>query len=219
MLTVALLMGIAFGVAAGFHPLLRFERPLLALACATFCLILLPLPLVLESRLGRLVAAIGCGLLALKIIDVSVGAAKGHRPNCPTYLAYLPNFGSFVLRKANAEPAGTRCENVIHLFRGTALMACGFLLLKGLYVIAWGNWPFFVEHLCKTLGFFVGVLGLFESFFAIARLMGARARNPHHAPLAARTPADFWRRYNRPIQQFFHENVFKPFGDDGDRWC
>ncbi len=32
------------------------------------------------------------------------------------------------------------------------------------------------------------------------------------APLLARTPADFWRRYNRVFQQYFHENVFKRAG-------
>jgi len=31
-------------------------------------------------------------------------------------------------------------------------------------------------------------------------------------PFAARTPADFWRRYNRPAQQFFDEDVFQPLG-------
>jgi D-alanyl-lipoteichoic acid acyltransferase DltB (MBOAT superfamily) len=31
-------------------------------------------------------------------------------------------------------------------------------------------------------------------------------------PFAARTPADFWKRYNRPAQQFLYEDVFKPLG-------
>jgi D-alanyl-lipoteichoic acid acyltransferase DltB (MBOAT superfamily) len=31
-------------------------------------------------------------------------------------------------------------------------------------------------------------------------------------PFLARTPADFWRRYNRPAQQFLYEDVFKPVG-------
>jgi D-alanyl-lipoteichoic acid acyltransferase DltB (MBOAT superfamily) len=31
-------------------------------------------------------------------------------------------------------------------------------------------------------------------------------------PFAARTPADFWVRYNRPAGQFFYEDVFKPLG-------
>jgi len=32
------------------------------------------------------------------------------------------------------------------------------------------------------------------------------------APLLASTPADFWRRYNRPVQQFFHDDLFIPCG-------
>jgi D-alanyl-lipoteichoic acid acyltransferase DltB (MBOAT superfamily) len=30
-----------------------------------------------------------------------------------------------------------------------------------------------------------------------------------HRPYLARTPADFWRRYNRNFQQFFAEDLFK----------
>jgi D-alanyl-lipoteichoic acid acyltransferase DltB (MBOAT superfamily) len=33
---------------------------------------------------------------------------------------------------------------------------------------------------------------------------------------ASQTPAMFWRRWNRPAQQFFHEYAFKPAG--GQRW-
>ena len=32
-------------------------------------------------------------------------------------------------------------------------------------------------------------------------------------PYLARTPADFWRRYNRNMQQVFLEDVLKPLGD------
>jgi D-alanyl-lipoteichoic acid acyltransferase DltB (MBOAT superfamily) len=31
-------------------------------------------------------------------------------------------------------------------------------------------------------------------------------------PAMARTPADFWRRWNRPAQQFFHEYPFRAAG-------
>jgi hypothetical protein len=30
-----------------------------------------------------------------------------------------------------------------------------------------------------------------------------------HYPFLARTPADFWRRYNRPVHQFLYEDVLK----------
>src|SRR5262249_40362898 len=44
------------------------------------------------------------------------------------------------------------------------------------------------------------------------RLLGGRTREPTDNPILARTPADFWRRYNRPAQQFLAEDVFKPLG-------
>jgi len=43
-------------------------------------------------------------------------------------------------------------------------------------------------------------------------LAGGRAREFMDAPLLAPTPAEFWRRYNQPAQQFFYEDVFKRVG-------
>src|SRR5262249_16713012 len=43
------------------------------------------------------------------------------------------------------------------------------------------------------------------------RLLGGVALTPMHAPQTAATPADFWRRWNRPAQQFLHEYAF-PLG-------
>jgi hypothetical protein len=36
------------------------------------------------------------------------------------------------------------------------------------------------------------------------------ARDFMRNPFAARTPADFWRRYNRPVHEFMEQDVFKP---------
>jgi D-alanyl-lipoteichoic acid acyltransferase DltB (MBOAT superfamily) len=41
------------------------------------------------------------------------------------------------------------------------------------------------------------------------RLVGGPARDYMNRPYLARTPADFWRRYNRTVQQFFSEDIFK----------
>jgi D-alanyl-lipoteichoic acid acyltransferase DltB (MBOAT superfamily) len=43
-------------------------------------------------------------------------------------------------------------------------------------------------------------------------LLGGRGRDFMDNPFAARTPADFWRRYNRPVHQFLAEDVFVPAG-------
>jgi D-alanyl-lipoteichoic acid acyltransferase DltB (MBOAT superfamily) len=47
---------------------------------------------------------------------------------------------------------------------------------------------------------------------ALWRLCGGRTREFMEAPLLASTPAEFWRRYNRPAQQFLYEDVFKRVG-------
>jgi hypothetical protein len=47
---------------------------------------------------------------------------------------------------------------------------------------------------------------------SVWRLLGGRAFDLMNHPYAARTPADFWRRYNRPAHQFLYEDVFKPAG-------
>ena len=44
------------------------------------------------------------------------------------------------------------------------------------------------------------------------RSCGGCALTPMRHPLAATTPADFWRRWNRPTQQFLHEYIYRPLG-------
>mgnify|MGYP002391522336 CR=1 FL=1 len=43
---------------------------------------------------------------------------------------------------------------------------------------------------------------------SLMRLLGSPALELMIAPILSRTPADFWRRYNRPVNQFLHEHVF-----------
>ena len=40
------------------------------------------------------------------------------------------------------------------------------------------------------------------------RALGGPGRDIMRNPFAARTPADFWRRYNRPVHEFLREDVF-----------
>jgi D-alanyl-lipoteichoic acid acyltransferase DltB (MBOAT superfamily) len=64
----------------------------------------------------------------------------------------------------------------------------------------------------KSLVIFATVLWLLRSAIAIVRLAGGVMRDFSDGPLLARTPADFWRRYNRVFHQYFYENVFKRAG-------
>jgi D-alanyl-lipoteichoic acid acyltransferase DltB (MBOAT superfamily) len=71
---------------------------------------------------------------------------------------------------------------------------------------------FIVEHTLKLAAFYVALHGVFFIIVGLARRAGQPARLVFDNVFAARTPADFWRRYNRPVGQFLYEDIFKPSG-------
>jgi hypothetical protein len=160
----------------------------------------------------RFLAAVNAISLAVKLYDLDFAARRGIRPRLSEFLAFLPNFGSLVLRRLPAEPRPTARQNLSRLVLGGAGLTLGVAVLAALFRVDWDPYPFAVEHSAKLLGFYVALLPGVAALAAGWRLLGGRLREPMQHPLAARTPADFWRRYNRPVQQFFYENVFKPAG-------
>ena len=68
------------------------------------------------------------------------------------------------------------------------------------------------SSIAKVAAFFLTLVPASAAAVAALRLLGGRVREPMDNPFAARTPAGFWKRYNRPAQQFFYEDVFKPLG-------
>jgi D-alanyl-lipoteichoic acid acyltransferase DltB (MBOAT superfamily) len=76
----------------------------------------------------------------------------------------------------------------------------------------WSAIPFALEHALKVFSVVLAVVLIADASVALYRLLGGKALDPMRNPLAARTPADFWRRWNRPAQQFLQEYAFVPAG-------
>jgi len=72
--------------------------------------------------------------------------------------------------------------------------------------------PFLLEHGAKLVALYVPLLSGLAAGAAGWRLLGGSAQDTMDRPYLARTPAEFWRRYNRNMQDFFLEDVFKPLG-------
>jgi D-alanyl-lipoteichoic acid acyltransferase DltB (MBOAT superfamily) len=70
--------------------------------------------------------------------------------------------------------------------------------------------PFALEHSAKVVVLYVALLPAAGAAVAFWRLLGGMAPDNMDRPFLTRTPADFWRRYNRPMHQFFYENLLKP---------
>jgi D-alanyl-lipoteichoic acid acyltransferase DltB (MBOAT superfamily) len=91
-------------------------------------------------------------------------------------------------------------------------MSVGSAVLIGLFRLNWSEQPFFLEHCAKVLALYATLIPVTAAAAAVWRLFAGKGRDFMDRPYLARTPADFWRRYNRPVQQFFYEDIFKPIG-------
>jgi hypothetical protein len=160
----------------------------------------------------RFLASVCSLLIWMKTYDLHVDARQAAGPGWRQLLAFLPNWGSMVLRKLEAEPRPPRRENLIRLAIALTGSGAGAAILRWLFQLDWSARSFAIEHGAKAVGLFVMLTPASWVATSAWRLARGKTKNFMNAPLLARTPADFWRRYNRPVQQFFFEDIFKRIG-------
>jgi hypothetical protein len=209
---------VALATAAVFYPALFLvqSRGRGVLVLLWTAILLTPLLVSANQPFLRFLASVWAVALSAKLYDLHVGAARGNRPDLRTFLLFLPNLASVVLRKLDYEPHPGRREILVRLPGVSFRAVIGTMLLVAAFHVDWHGVPFTVEHCAKVIAFFLALVPATAAAVGVWRLVGGRARDPMDNPFAARTPADFWRRYNRPAQQFFHEDIFKRLG--GVRW-
>ncbi len=196
---------------AGFL-LLRRRRRLSVAVAPVLCVLILATPWIVpaEHRLTRFVCAVLAAASFAKLVDVHHHATRLPPPS--QFALYLLNASSMVLRRLPDEPSPTRRALLTTLFRGAATAALGLGAMWAVFRLRLGDVSFWVEHTAKLVASYVAVLGGFAATISVWRLTLGKARDPFHNIFLARTPADFWRRYNRSVLQFFYENLFKRVG-------
>jgi len=165
-----------------------------------------------EARIARFLAAIYAAVLVLKMWDLRMGAERSVRPRFTEFLGFLANVLSLVHRRTGSERQPTPRENGIALLRSLVEFSLAILALNLLLLLNWGSIPFLIEHVLKASVFFVGAAALFSALAAIVRGLGGYAPEPMIRPMLARSPADFWRRYNRWTGEGLREDIFRPIG-------
>jgi hypothetical protein len=157
----------------------------------------------------RLPATLVTIAMLVKLYDLHVG---GVRPPFAEFLPYLFNVFLLVYRRRHAVALPSQKENLRALAWAVAKTAVALPFCVWAFRARWEGVPFLFEHTAKTGTIFLVVEPACAAFAALWRLSGRAAREFMDAPMLASTPAEFWRRYNRPVQQFFHENIFLPCG-------
>jgi hypothetical protein len=211
-LFIALLSGYLAALLA--YPILTLRGPLRSILIALLmtAVALSPLWVPYTARLLRFFAVVGNVALLVKLYDLHVGSSGARRPDFRTFLRFLPNIHGVVLRRLHREPHPGLRENLRSLGWALARMALAMVPCVWAFRHDWSGTPFLLEHAAKAVTFFLVLIPLSAASTALWRLSGGRAREFMYAPLSAATPAEFWRRYNRPAQQFFHEDIFKRWG-------
>jgi MBOAT, membrane-bound O-acyltransferase family len=198
-------------------PLLLRQTPLAAtswLMPFVICVLIVCAPGLIpaDSRMLRFLASMSAAMVAMKVIDVAIDLRQRRVPTWPEYRDFLANPFTLVRRCLADEPRLARRENLLNLAQGLVGCAAGVALLIVLFRVDWSAWGFLVEHVGKVFALMLAIVGGLLAAAALWRLCGGAARDFMDRPFAATTPADFWRRYNRNVQQFFWQVVFKNQG-------
>jgi hypothetical protein len=172
----------------------------------------LPFAVSARHRVWRAIVAIACVTQWLKMYDLHYGRTQGaRRPSFGKYILFHLNPCALVARRLVDAPYPTLGDNLRRLVRGASSVAVGASVLQRVFRASRsGAWPFLAEHSVKAVLAFLVVYGGFEILNAVWRLSGFRAPTVMLRFFLARTPAEFWRLYNRQVSQFFAEDVIEP---------
>jgi MBOAT, membrane-bound O-acyltransferase family len=174
------------------------------------CLLIALSPWLIPAELPmlRFLASISAAMLTLKVIDVSLDLRQLRMVTWKEYVDFLSNPFTLVRRTLANERCPSPKENLLGLLRGSLTCAVAVAVLVGLFRLDWSSVPFLIEHVVKVTALMLAIASGLTGAAAIWRLSGGTARDFMDRPFIARTPAEFWRRYNRNVQQFFWLNVF-----------
>ena len=173
-------------------------------------ILLTPLLVPPPARLLRMLSAVLAVTFTVKLYDLHVGAGAGCRAGFGSFVVFLANIFSLVQRTSHKLPQRDTRQELRQVARAIAIFVPAMVLAELVFRVNWNRYPFALEHAAKVVCFFL-VLVPFTSIAGAAwRIAGGHAIDFMDNPFAARTPADFWRRYNRPAHEFLQEDVFKP---------
>lgn len=165
-----------------------------------------------DSPLLRFLASISAIIVAIKVLDVTFDVRQRAAPTWREYVDFLTNPFIYVRRCLPLEHRPTLRENLLSLIGGFFGCAVCLAILDILFSLDWSNRHFLVEHVSKVIALMLLISFGLTGTAAIWRLSGGTARDYMDKPWEARTPAEFWRRYNRNMQQFFWQDIFKSYG-------
>lgn len=209
MLTVAGFLA-PYLVALVAFPVLAGRGPFPWILPVGACLLIIWTPWLIpsDSPLLRFVGSVSAAMLAFKVIDVSIDLKQRRMVTWQEYIDFLANPFTHVRRSLVHERRPPQSENLQKAMGASFTCALSVAVLLSLFRVDWSSLHFLVEHISKVVALMMAITSGLTAAASLWRLGGGIARDFMDRPFLARTPAEFWRRYNRNVQQFFWHDVF-----------
>jgi hypothetical protein len=207
-------LSVVLAAGACSFPFLRlpWRARIAGLSLIAIPVFLAPLLIPLPFTGLRFVVALMSIAVGVKLYDLHRAVATGPPPGASAFLTYLTNECNLVFRSVTAQnPTPRRVDAMRLLWLVPITIICVPLVIV-VWRSDWQPYPFPVEYWEKAIA-----LCLFVQFgsnigASARRLMGIPAADFSGWFCAAATPAEFWRRWNRPAGRFLYEYVFVPAG-------
>lgn len=156
-----------------------------------------------------IVSLVCCAVVPPKLLDAHFTPHGWSNRTILNWLGYLANPFILCYRRHIKDRGQTRRRSTAMLLRGLAETATGAAILRWAFRTDWAEGAFLQEHLVKLAGAYLLVFdGAFVLVNGALGVLGGRYMEFSRHPVLARTPADFWRRYNRDAGRFLYENVY-----------
>ena len=207
------LIPVALVPALAWWPVRRASKPILWGVTLALWAVLAALPWAADrSSLAALfaLALVAAAALPAKLIDgASAPDVWTSRP-WREWVLFLSLPFVVCFRGHLRDPERPRRESALLVVRGLAELVAGGALLWWAFRWDWRSTPWIAEHAVKLVGLYLFALdGSFVLATGVLRLAGFAVHDLSRHPVAATTPADFWRRYNCDAGRFLRENLFR----------
>jgi hypothetical protein len=211
---------IAYGCAVAAALLLCRPRGKVSV-CTGWCFVSLVFgsPLFIPSELVGLRAA--CAFIAVDIIFKTIDYF-GHLGNLNrnsalrNYLQFLIPFPVLSIcypdHKRRLSQPESPWPQVMRVFAGTMCVTAAILVLRALSSSAIVQSSFALNHAVMLIAFVLAIESLSRALCGLERLAGFDTIPIVRNAYLSRTIAEFWRRYNYRVHDWFYRNVFQTTG-------
>ncbi len=215
---VALALGAAYVLAATSFYLGRLPIRARSMAFVILSGLILACPFLVPRNcsLARGVAAVFIILLWMKTWDAFWATGLDKSLSLRRYLAYMLNFGLLAVAASghivqHRLPRSTD-RRWLDAVGWCAAFAAAIAILYFTFNADFRGVPFLVEHSFKAYVMIFLVFCGFNFEAAKWRLANAKTNRTSVSVFLACSPAEFWRRWNRPVGHWFSKHVFVRVG-------